>query len=121
MKKMIFAWIFLAFGLLGTLYFMGTSYQKEYKDYMTLEEDMNEAASMYMDMNDIKLSIGSTKVIASKMLLSNNFISSMKVKDDSCTGYVIAKKKIGDIMYDSYIKCKKYTTPDYDKDKNNVN
>lgn len=111
MKKMIGAWIFIAVCLFGTLLFIGISYNKEYKPYRDLEADMQESASLYILTNQIKLNIGEkVKIVADDL----DSLESMKVKDDTCDGYVIAKKTLDDMEYEAFIKCKNYTTVDYD-------
>lgn len=115
------AWIFLALGLLGTLYFFGLNYNKEFKEYMNLEADMVEAATIYMDVNQVSVNFGAKKSISHKELLKNNNLISMKVKDDKCKGFVIVKNSFGELKYNAYIKCDKYTTPDYKKNKIDVN
>lgn len=113
MKKMIAIWLFLALGLFGTLYFIGVSYIKAYKDYRALEADLIEAASIYIMVNKIKLKIGETLTIKDKELQDNNLLPTMQIDDDECKGYIIVKRAYDNYEYDAYIKCSNYTTVDY--------
>ena len=113
MKKMIAIWLFLALGLFGTLYFIGISFNKAYKDYRALEADLTEAASIYITVNKIKLKFGDSLTIKAKELQDNNLLPNMEIDDDKCQGYVTVKKAYDNYEYDAYIKCKKYTTADY--------
>lgn len=115
MKKMIIVWIFLAFCLFGSLFFIGISINNEYKPYRALEADMKESASIYIIMNEIKVKTGDKIRIKANDLIKSKTINSMSVEDDECTGYVIAKKSLDDYEYESFIKCNNYTTPDYDE------
>lgn len=115
MKKMIAVWLFLAFGLCGTLYFIGLNMEKEYKPYRELEADMVESASIYLTVNEIKLKTGEKKTINISELLKSGNLLTDTVKSDKCVGYVTVKKKIDDYQYDAYIKCKNYTTVDYEE------
>lgn len=114
MKKMMAVWIFLAFGLFGTILFIGLSMNKEYKPYRELEADMRESASVYILMKGFKLKTGEKIKITSNDLLDSKAIESMGVDEDKCTGYVNAKKTLDDIEYEAYIKCKNYTSVDYE-------
>lgn len=114
MKKMFAIWLFLALGLFGTLYFIGVNLDKAYKDYRALEADMTEAASIYINVNKIKLKVGEKLTIKDKELQDSNLLPNMKIADDECKGYVSVKKTYDTYEYDAYIKCKNYTTVDYE-------
>lgn len=115
MKKMITLWMFLAICLFGSLFFIGISLNNEYKPYRELEADMQESASVYILMKEIKVKPGDRLKITSKDLIDSKSIDSMSVNDDECTGYVIVKKSIDDNEYDTFIKCENYTTVDYEE------
>lgn len=113
MKKMIAIWLFLALGLLGTLYFIGVSYNKAYKEYHSLEADMVEAASIYLSTNKLKLKLGDKLTIKDEDLDNNNLLPNMSVDEDTCSGYIDVKKTYDDYEYMAYIKCSNYKTVDY--------
>ena len=115
MKKMITVWGFLAFCLFGSLLFIGISINNQYKPYRELEADMKESASIYILMNKLKVKNGSPLRIESTDLLESTAIDSMSVDDDQCVGYVIVKKSAKDNDYEAFIKCKNYTSVDYEE------
>ena len=51
--------------------------------------------------------------IKDKELEENNLLPTMSINDDECKGYVLVKKAYDNYEYDAYIKCKNYTTVDY--------
>lgn len=116
MKKVGTVWAFLAITITMTLLYIGYNHDKKYGSYFALEQDINEAASIYLDANEIKLSIGNKKIINIEDLIKTNVLKDELIEKDKCHGYVIVSKKIMNIEYNPYIKCKKYTTPEYDKD-----
>lgn len=113
MKKMIAAWLFLALGLLGVLYFIGIKYNKEFKPYMDLEGDMIESANIYLSLKNISLSIGEKQKIDAELLINNDLLPNLDVKEDKCKGYVQVKRTMSEYDYKAFIKCKRYKTPDY--------
>lgn len=113
MRKMMMIWFILAISLVGTLTYIGFRYQDSVADYQAQEQDMIEAANIYFDQNEIKLSYPDSIKIKSDKLLENNYLSTMKVKDEECTGYVVIKKTITDYDVKAYLKCQNYTTVDY--------
>lgn len=114
MKKMMIAWIFLAAGLFGTLYFIGVNYTKSFSAYRELEADMIESAHIYLEVNDISLDFNETLKIKAEKMVESNTLSELSVKDDTCDGYVIVKRTIKEYVYTPYIKCSEYTTIDYE-------
>ena len=74
---------------------------------------MTEAASIYITVNKIKLKLGDKLTIKDKELEENNLLPTMSINDDECKGYVLVKKAYDNYEYDAYIKCKNYTTVDY--------
>ncbi len=113
MKKMIIVWLFLATCLFGSILFIGFSMNKEYKPYRDYEADISESANIYMTINEEKLKSGEKKKIKLAELLKSGALSTNKVKDDECDGYVIVKKSGGEYQYNAYIKCQNYTSVDY--------
>lgn len=114
MKKMMIAWISLSLGLFGTLYFIGVNYNKNFSAYHELEADLIESAHIYMEVKDLSLGINETMKIKASKLMDSNTISSLKINDDTCDGYVIIKRQIKEYDYTAFIKCSEYITPDYE-------
>lgn len=115
MKKMMTAWLFLCFLIFGTLYYIGFTYMQSVKDYRALENDLVESAQLYMDINKIALKFNEKLLIKGDTLLDETYINDMEVEEDTCEGYVVVKKGFTEYDYLPYIKCKDYTTVDYDK------
>lgn len=113
MKKMYLAWILIIGGLLLSLIFIGLNINRESKEYRALENDMIEAAQKYILDNYIELSSGESIKLQDDILLRSNVLSSMKAKDEECTGYVKVKNTGSELESKAYIKCKNYTTKDY--------
>ena len=113
MKKMYAAWIFIIGGLLLSLIFIGLNIKQENKQYKALENDMIEATQKYIIDNYVELSNGESIKLQDDILLRSNVLSSMKAKDDECTGYVKVKNNGSELESQAYIKCKNYTTKDY--------
>lgn len=113
MKKMIIAWILIAACLFGTIYFIGIRVNKEYKEYRDYEADIIESATVFLNINDNKLKDVEKRNINIEELLKSNTLSTNKVNDDECTGYVTVKNNGGEYDYKAYIKCKNYISVDY--------
>ena len=115
MKKMIFPWIIITCCLFGTILFIGIRFGKTYKPYYDYEADIKESANIYLNLTETKLKNGDKKTIKMEELLKTGTLSTNKVKEDTCDGYVTVKKMGSEYQYDAYIKCKNYTTVDYKK------
>ncbi len=113
MKKMIIAWILIAILLFGTIYFIGIRVNKEYKDYRDYEADLIESATVFLNINERKINAGEKKKITVAELLKSGALSTNKINDDECDGYVTVKNNGVNYDYKAYIKCKKYTSVDY--------
>lgn len=113
MKKITITMVIVAFLLVGTLTFIGLNFSKNIEKYKVLEEDLKEYASMYLSINNINIGLGENIIIKSDTLIEYNIIKDLKVKDDECTGYVIATKTNKSFKYESYVKCNDYTTKNY--------
>lgn len=114
MKKMMIVWFIIAVSLVGILTFIGFQYQKSINKYKTLENDLVESADIYIKNSEINLKSGESIKITSKKLIENKFIDSLNIDDEDCEGYVIVKKSLHNYDFKAYIKCEKYTTPEYD-------
>lgn len=113
MKKMIIPWCIIALCLFGSIYFIGIRVNKEYKPYRDYEADLIESATVYLNLTDTKLKSGEKKTIKIEEMLKTNVLSTNKVENDECDGYVSVKNMGSEYQYNAYIKCKDYTTVDY--------
>lgn len=117
MKKTVILMTIIAVLTTGALLYIGTKTTKNNKPYKALEADLVEAAVGYVTNKELKLSLNETLHITSDTLLDEIYIKKMNVEDDECVGYVLAKKGPTNIDYKAYIKCGKYETVDYEKNK----
>lgn len=113
MKKMIIVWSLIATCLFGTIYFIGIRVNKEYKIYRDYEADLIESATVYLNLTETKLKSGEKKNITIEEMLKTGVLSTNKVEEDECKGYVTVKNTNNDYQYNAYIKCNSYTSVDY--------
>ena len=115
MKKMVMAWVFLISVLLLALLFFGYTYIDSISGYRTKEADMVEASDFYLTLSNINLSTGEGIRIEDKQLIESKTLSSMKVDDEECKGYVDIKKNVSGYDFKAYIKCENYVTEGYEE------
>lgn len=109
MKKMVVVWTVVVCLLVGLLLFIGYNFIKSEEGYKTLENDLIEASSIYIK-KDINVSVNEEVKIKAKELLDKGYVTSLKVLEDTCNGYVKVKRKINKYEYKVYIKCQNYET-----------
>ena len=118
MKKITILWIALIILLLTLLSIIGINASKRQAPYKALENDIVEAMKTYygQDTNlkklpknkeNVRITIGELESFGINI---NNII-----KDDECDGYGIVTGKTVSHDYKAYIKCKNYTTNNYEK------
>lgn len=110
MKKMMAAWVAITTMLILSLLFIGLNVEKHNKEYKTLENDLVEAADVYMKTKDIDIKLNESKKISIDELIEENVIKSESKDKLKCDGYVIVKKKINKLDFSPYIKCDEYET-----------
>lgn len=110
MKKMTIAMFFLAFGLVGTLTFIGLQFQEDIKPYRSYENDLKESAQVYMDMNKPLLDVGESITLELTKLMEDKLITTDMVEEDKCTGHITIKKTFDGLEYIPYIECGDYKT-----------
>ena len=110
MKKMMFAWLTVTTMLILSLLFIGLNVEKHNKEYKTLENDLVEAADVYIKTKDIDIKLNESKKISIDELIEENVIKSESKDKLKCDGYVIVKKKINKLDFSPYIKCDEYET-----------
>jgi len=118
MKKITIIWIILIVLLTFLLTFIGLSVSKRNKPYKELEADIIEAMKVYygQDSNLKKLPEKNREVKISIEELNKFGIQiNTKLDKDSCEGFGIVKGKNVSYTYHAFIKCKKYTTDQFDE------
>lgn len=110
MKKMMAAWVAITTMLILSLLFIGLNVEKHNKEYKTLENDLVEAADVYIKTKDIDIKLNESKKISMDELIEENVIKSESKDKLKCDGYVIVKKKINKLDFSPYIKCDEYET-----------
>ena len=110
MKKMMTAWLTITSMLILSLLFIGLNVEKHNKEYKTLENDLVEAADVYIKTKDVDIKANESKKISMDMLVEENIIKSDQKDKLKCDGYVIVKKKINKLDFSPYIKCDEYET-----------
>lgn len=116
MKKTVIAMILFSFTMVGTLTYIGLKFEESVEEYNVLENDMEEAALIYMDVQKLDLGVGETYEVSINTLYEDKLLETTTVNDDECEGYVIIKKDFSKYECDAYIKCEDYTTADYKKE-----
>lgn len=110
MKKMMFLWVTITIMLVLSLLFIGKNIEKHNQEYVTLENDLVEAADIYIKTKDITLKMNEEKKILMDTLIEETVLNS-ELKDKlKCDGYVIIKKSISKYEFRPYIKCDEYET-----------
>lgn len=117
LKKMrvisiLWGMILITLFLLVTIF--GIFYKNKTKLYIKEEEKLVDACRSYVDAN--KLYSDKKLNISFNELKEAGFINELSVESDDCDGYVIVKNKES-MEYKSYIKCGKYATGGYSKNK----
>lgn len=113
MKKTVILMVVFSFIMVGTLTYIGIRYEESVKEYNALESDIEEGAQIYLELNEIELSVGENYKIKAETLLNENYIETMSIDDEECIGYANIKRNLTDYEYQAYIKCEDYTTVDY--------
>lgn len=114
LKKMRFismVWGFVMFSIVIALTAYGLFYKKQTKEYKNLETVLEAKAQEYVE-NDA-VSINGTLKITKEDLISRSLIEQLEVNNQICDGYIIVTGGTEKINYDSYIKCPKYKTKNY--------
>lgn len=110
MKKMIIIWIIIAITLSGSLLFIGFNVKKHNQEYLTLENDLVEAADIYIKTKDITLKTNEEKKILMDTLVEETMLNSELRDKLKCDGFVTIKKSLSKYEFKPYIKCDGYET-----------
>ncbi len=108
MKKMIAAWLFLATILMGTLLYIGVTFNKSIEEYQIIENDLKEAAQAYIKLKGINLAVNKEITVTEDELIKENLLPNMTVEEHVCHGYIEVKYSISEIKYTPFIECNNY-------------
>ena len=109
-KKIYFIWFFLIILILGTLLYIGKIHGRNEKKYLTLEMELEEAASIYFSQSNLSLSNGESLSVDINDLYNNGYIDTISVNQDTCDGTVLIEKNDNEYSYDASIVCDNYKT-----------
>ena len=118
MRKLTILWIILIVLLLTFLLIIGINVSNRTKPYTTLENNIEENMKVYYGHEEnLKKLPQNNKISKISMDELNNFgiKTLVEVNGEKCEGYGIVKKKSIAFEYKAFIKCKNYTTSDYEK------
>lgn len=110
-------WGLILFTLVIALTIFGITYKNKSLKYKDLEKDFQKSVEQYVDKNFLYPEDNKTLKVTLEEIQAENILSELKVDEDNCTGYVKIYKKNGIFHYEPYIKCQKYKTRNYDKNK----
>lgn len=108
MKKNIVLMVLFSVLFVGTMLFIGYTIQKQNKDYVNKENELIELATMYVNLDKIKVLEGKSANLALEQIIYDGYLDEIKVHDEDCTGYITIKKKFNKYIYTPHIKCGKY-------------
>ena len=109
-KKIYIIWGLFIVVLVGCFLYIALKTDDKYKEYYSLENNLAEAASIYMSENILELSDGESLKLKIEDLVKADYIDSKDTKHDKCDGYVLITKKDGKYSYKTYLTCEYYKT-----------
>ncbi|MCM1053362.1 MAG: hypothetical protein NC483_05260 [Ruminococcus sp.] len=115
MKKtniLFIIWGIVVLGIVICLTVLGFMLKKINREYQELERSLQDIAIIYVKDKALYPEENDELKISKDELLENGYLGDLKVDSDTCNGYVIVKLEEG-FTYNSYIKCKRYTTKGY--------
>lgn len=118
MNKLTILWIILIILLLSALGIIGINVSIKTKQYKALEGDIIENMKVYygQDTNLKKLPAkGNIHKVTLKELKDFGLNINNVIDGDSCDGYGIVTGETLSHSYKAFIKCKNYTTKNYEK------
>ena len=118
LRRISIVWGLLLFIIFAALTFFALQWKAKTSPYLDLEKTMVSKTKSYYEMDHSYPQKGQSVIITFEDLKNANMMEELKVNDDTCEGYVKVENT-GVIEYKAYIKCKSYTSKDYDKYKSN--
>ncbi len=114
MKRISIIWGIVALLLFTSLTVIGLMYKSKTEKYKNFERVLVEATKTYT-ATDFNFPVnGENIVIKMSELEEANLLSTTKVEDHECSGYVIVSFK-NVTEYKAYVSCDKYTTHGFEK------
>ena len=110
MQSMTIIWGLMIFMIVGTLTFIGITYNKKLKMYNDFEKKLGSACEKYVTDNDLYPEENNKLKVDIKTLKEEKYIDELKVNKNKCKGYIIVEKTNLEYTYDVYIDCGKYKT-----------
>ena len=107
-KRVYIAWGFLVVSIIGLLIYIGFETDKQISEYVHLESELEEAASIYIVNEKVDIPSGEEFKLNIKVLKKKGYVDSISVGDDTCSGSVIISNKSSINSYNAQIKCKNY-------------
>lgn len=93
----------------------GFIYKNKTSIYKNLEEKLVEAEKKYVDAKFLYPKDDEFLKTDTEILVKEEYIKNLKIKDEECTGYVEVFKNDTVYDYKAYIKCDNYETKGYEK------
>ena len=110
MQSMTIIWGLMIFMIVGTLTFIGITYNKKLKMYNDFEKKLGSACEKYVTDNDLYPEENNKLKVDIKTLKEEKYIDELKVNKNKCKGYIIVEKTNLEYTYNVYIDCGKYKT-----------
>lgn len=117
MKVISILWGMILFTLLILLTACALIFKHKSKIYEEVSNDFANQVKEYVETNNLYPNLDSTIKIEDSELIDKNLMETIIVNGDTCKGYVIVSNKNDNYDYKPYIKCKKYITGNYNKNK----
>ncbi|MGM9834580.1 MAG: hypothetical protein ACI31M_02215 [Bacilli bacterium] len=114
MKTISIMWGMVIFALLVVIVSFSLVYKSKINKYEKLTSEMIDVTKDFVEDNNLYPVEGTDIRIKLSELQSKNLIGELKVKKDTCDGFVIVKND-GSYKYEGYLKCKLYITKGYKK------
>lgn len=113
-----FAIALIGLSRLGLYNGFKNNYSKE-TNYTLLESELEDAAKSYIHEIYSNVLGEESIILRSSHLVKNKYLETIKDKSgNNCSGYVeVIKTESNNIIYYPYLKCKNYTTFEYDERK----
>ena len=110
-KILFVIWAIIVLIIIGLLTTLGFILENRYEKYHDLEEKLIQVANEYA-YDHLFLEEGEQKYVDAQELVLFNYLDSLEVEDDVCTGYVVIDRE-NVYLIEAYISCDDYTTDGY--------
>ena len=120
LRKISIVWGLVLFAIFAVLTFFALKWKSKNTPYFSLEDKMVKILqSNYEGTYGYYPTVGQSKNVTLNELRSLQNSDELTIKNEECDGYVrVYNNKV--IEYKAYIKCKNYTTKDYEKFKSST-